>query len=77
MNGVVGGSSGCIDYRDLFFQVTQGKTQGYSIKEIKAKVIKAIKPGTSLRRYFEGAMHLTDVSFVQMLRSHYKVQDAI
>ena len=70
VNGVVGGSSGCIDYRDLFFQMTQGKTQGYSIKEIKAKVIKPMKPGTSLRRHFEGAMHLTDDSFLHMLRSH-------
>ena len=76
VNGVVGGSAGCIEYRDLSYQMTQGKTQGYSTREIRAGVIRAMKPGTSLRRYFEGALHLSDESFIQMLRSHYKVQDA-
>ena len=74
--GVVGGSEGCIDYRDLQFQIKNGKTQGYKMSEIRAGVIKAIKSGSSLKRYFEGAANLTDSEFIKMLRSHYKVKDA-
>ena len=35
INGMVGGGSGCIEYRDLSFQMTQGKTNGYTMKEMR------------------------------------------
>ena len=76
INGTVGGGSGCIEYRDLSFQMTQGKTNGYTMQQIRLGVIRAMKPGSSLKKYFEGAMSLSDENFIQMLRSHYKVQDA-
>ena len=31
-----------------------------------------MKAGSSLRRYFEGRLDLTDEQFTQILRSHYK-----
>ena len=36
INGMVGGESGCIEYRDLSFQMTKGKTNGYTMQQIRS-----------------------------------------
>ena len=76
VTGAVGTSDGCIDFRNLNFQIQDGLSQGYKFKEIRTAVIKAIKAGTSMKKYFEGAYEIDDQEFTKMLRSYYKVQDA-
>ena len=76
INGAVGTSEGCIDFSNLNFQIKDGQTQGYDFDEIRAGIIKSIKTGTSMKKYFENAYHVSDDDFLKMLRSYYKVQDA-
>ena len=76
ITGAVGTSEGCIDFRNLNFQIKDGRTQGYGFAEIRAGIIKAIKTGSSMKKYFENAYHISDIDFMNMLRSYYKVQDA-
>ena len=47
----------------------------YSQKEIMAGLIKAIKAGSSLRRYLEGRPDITEDNFMKILRAHYNVKD--
>ena len=72
INGTVGmGQKDSLSYTSLSFQIQQGKAAGYSIKEIMAAVVKAIKPGTSLRDFLEIWVDITEEDFIEVLRSHY------
>ena len=74
--GVVGGGDNQLDYMCLSYQMKEGRAAGYSNKEVRSGVIRAMKAGSSLRRYFEGRLELTDEQFTQILRSHYNVKDS-
>ena len=74
--GVVGGGDNQLDYMCLSYQMKEGRAAGYSNKEVRSGVIRAMKAGSSLRRYFEGRLDLTDEQFTQILRSHYNVKDS-
>ena len=78
INGTVGGldQKDTLSYTSLSFQIAQGKKAGYTFEEIKAAVIKAIKPTSSLRNYLEGRVNMEEKAFIQILRSHYKEQDS-
>ena len=74
ITGQVGDKEGCIDYMSLSHQMKEGKIR-YSSKEIMSGVIKAMKAGSSLRKYFESTRGLTEENFIKILRSHYNVED--
>ena len=72
INGSVGNTSkDSLSYSSLMFQIKQGKEAGYSIGEVIAAVIKAIKPGTQLREYLECRGEIAEEGFIQVLRTHY------
>ena len=73
--GNVGGGENCLDYMSLSYQIQEGKAHGYSTKEIKGGVIRAIKGG-SLRRYLEGRPDISEENFIKILRTHYNVKDS-
>ena len=74
--GSVGSGKDSLSYTSLSFQMGQGKRAGYSPAEIQAAVIKAMKPGSSLRNYLESREDVEDKAFIQVLRSHYKEKDS-
>ena len=74
--GSVGEGTGAIDYMGLSYQMAEGKSQGYTSKEIMSGVVKAIKAGSSLRRYLESKTDLAEDNFIKILRSHYNVKDS-
>ena len=78
INGTIGnvGQKDTLSYTSLSFQMKQGKMTGYSSKEVCAAVIRAIKPGYSLRDYLESKGDLTETALVQILRSHFKEKDS-
>lgn len=74
--GTVGGGEGCLDYMSLSYQMQEGKAVKHTFKEIKGGVIRAIKAGSSLRRYLEGRSDITEENFIKVLRTHYNVKDS-
>lgn len=74
--GSVGAEDGCVDFETVWFQIQEGKALGYSMKEITSGVIKAIKSGSSLRRYFQSQPNLTETNFMKILRSTYGIEDS-
>ena len=78
ISGVIGSQDhkDTLSFASLSSQIQQGKEAGYSYKEIRAAVIKAIKPGQSLRNYLESNTNLSESAFLKILRSHYKVKDS-
>ena len=55
----------------------EGKGLGYSEKEIISGVIKAMKAGSSIRRYFESITgELDEKRFLGILRQYYNVKDS-
>jgi hypothetical protein len=67
-----------VDFINLLNQITDGIDAGYGEKEVRNGVIRAMKPGTSLRRFFEGplARKMTDKEFRDALRSYYEQEDS-
>ena len=67
-----------IDYINLSNQMADGIEAGYAEKEVRNGVVRAMKPGTSLRRFFEGplARKMTDKEFRDALRSYYEQEDS-
>ena len=50
---------------------------GHSGREVRSAVIKAMKAGSSVRRYFESeGPSMTDEEFREMLRSYHEVEDS-
>ena len=76
--GNIGGTdgSGSIDWNSLNYQIREGLELGYSKREIMSGVIKAIKSGSSLRKYFEGKPNIAWDSFVGILKAHCNVVTA-
>ena len=74
IDGSVGRKAGCIDWQNLQFQVKKGKTAGYNFDEIRNGVIKAMKAGSSMHRYFQNADDIEEDEFMEMLRNHYVIQ---
>ena len=78
----INGSIGAVDQKDtlsytsLSFQMKRGKDSGYGSREIRAAVIKAIKPGSNLRNYLESKIDISETAFIKILRSHFKEKDA-
>lgn len=68
------GAEGGLDY--LSYQIQERKANGYSQKEIMVGVIRAIKGGSSLRRYLEGRPAITEENFMKILRAHFNVKDS-
>ena len=78
INGTIGdpGQKNCLSYSSLCFQISQGETQGYSIKEVYAGVIRAIEPGNPFRDVLElEAEDFDKDAFMKSLRSHFKERD--
>ena len=74
--GVVGGEKNALDYCSLRFQMDEGIEAGYLKKEVRTGVIKAIKAGTTTRRYFErNARDMTHKEFLKTLSELYDNSD--
>ncbi len=74
--GTVGGAEG-LDWNSLQYQMQkEGIELGYSQKEIMSGVIRAMKSGSSLRKYFEGKSSLKWESFTAVLKAHCNVVTA-
>ena len=79
INGMIGdpGQKNCLSYSSLCFQIRQGESQGYTIQEIYAGVIKAIEAGNPFRDVLElESDDFGKEAFMKSLRSHFKEKDA-
>lgn len=75
--GVVASGDKSLDYASLCYQMQEAKEIGYSAREVRSAVIKAMKAGSSLRKYFESeGASLTEKEFRAMLRSYHEVEDS-
>ena len=75
--GVVGGEENAVDMTDLQFQMDEGKDLGYTAREIRAGVIKAMKAGSHTRRYFERNVNVWDQDeFMEMLQLVYTKKES-
>ena len=75
--GIVGGAKNGLDLCSLDFQMKEGRQLGYSEKEIRTGVIKSIKAGTSIRRYFErNAENFTEETFKSMLEELFQKKES-
>ena len=75
VGGTLGGE-GQLEFSEVSFQITEGLAIGYSDREVISGVIKAMKPGCSLRKYCESRRNLTYSSLISILRSHYGIKDS-
>ena len=74
--GTVGGADG-LDWNSLHYQIyKEGLDLGYTEREIMSGVIRAMKSGSSLRKYFEGKPSLTWETFMGVLKAHCNVVTA-
>ncbi len=69
-------TAGSVDWNSLQYQIKEGLELGYGKREIMSGVIKAIKTGSSLRKYFEGKSSLSWESFMGILKAHCNVVTA-
>ena len=75
--GMVASGDKPLDYASLCYQMQEAKEMGYSALEVRSAVIKAMKAGSSLRKYFESeGASLTEKEFRAMLRSYHEVEDS-
>ena len=67
-----------IDYMNLCNQMLDGIEAGYKPREVRNGVVRAMKPGSTLRRFFEGpkARKMDDKDFRETLRTYYKQEDS-
>ena len=67
-----------IDYMNLCNQMLDGMASGYSAREVRNGVVRAMKPGSTLRRFFDGpkARKMNDTEFRETLRTYYKQEDS-
>ena len=72
--GTIGGDNQ-LDYGDVLFQMRDGLSS-YSQEEVMRGVIKSVKPGCELRRFFERAKKMTIADFKSILRTHYRVRES-
>ena len=78
INGTVGvrDTVGALDWSSLFYQIREGINLGYPHREIMSGVIKAMKPGSSLRKYYESKPDMRWDSFLSILKALYDVKDS-
>ena len=74
-SGTIGGENQ-LDLDEVIYQINEGKALGYGIREIVSGVIRATKPGSSLRKYCQTREDLTFESLISLLRSHYGTEDS-
>ena len=74
INGTVGGENQT-EFSSLMYQVREGRTLGYSGKEIQLGIVKVVKDKT-LKKFFEMNMEMPEEEFYEMIRDHYDVKDA-
>ena len=69
INGSVGGDAkDKITIDDLLFQMEEGESLGYSAREVRLGVIRAMKSGSKLRNYFQGQIDMDQETFKSILR---------
>lgn len=78
INGSIGspGQKDKLSYTSLSYQITNGRDEGRTLKEITSAVIRAITPGTPLRTYLESRKKLSFSILFQILRSHFREKDS-
>ena len=82
VSGVVGTEENALDWSSLCFAMKEGKELNFSEKEIRSGVIKAMKSGSSARRYFQGfsTKDLTEqqiqAKFLNLLREIYDTKES-
>lgn len=74
--GQIGSDGEGLDYWSLSHQVREGKVAGFKYEEIRSGIIKAIKSGCSLRRYFESRPNISEEKLLQILQSHFDIKDS-
>ena len=74
-SGSIGGENQ-LDLEEVLYQVNEGKALGYSTREIVSGVIRATKPGSSLRKYCQSRPDLNFETLVSQLSSHYGTEDS-
>ena len=78
INGTIGdpGQKNCLSFSSLCFQIKQGESQGYTINEIYAGVIRAIEAGNPFRDVLElESENFDKEAFMKSLRSHFMESD--
>ncbi len=78
---ITGGTVACrgegeLDYISLSYQIQAGKEKGYRTREIMAAVVKAMKAGSSMKKFYELNPHISEEKFFKMIRSRYEVKDS-
>ena len=74
-NGSIG-VEGSLDYADLIMQMKEGLSLGYDHREVMSGVIRGIKPGSELRKYFVRKGEMSYEDFKQTLREFYDVRES-
>ena len=75
--GTIGGDDSTqLGYSSLIYQMQEGINAGYKVPQVMAGVVKAMKAGCSMRKYFEGNPGISGVKFLKIIRSHYGVKDS-
>ena len=74
-SGTIGGENQ-LDLEEVLYQINEGKALGYKVREIVSGVIRATKPGSSLRKYCQSRPDLKFETLVSQLRSHYGTEDS-
>ena len=75
--GVVGAEENGVDLTDIQFQMKEASDRGYTAREIRAGVIKAMKGGSEIRRYFERKVDkMDDTEFMEMLELWYTKKES-
>ena len=65
-----------ISYSNLKYQLEDGRDTGYNDRELMSGVIRAIKPNSNLRQYFESEGRMPFEEFLQHIKNHYKLTDS-
>jgi hypothetical protein len=77
IGGMVGGTGeNALDYMSLCHQMAEGRELGFTQREVRNGVVRAIKAGSALRKYFERNSKITDLKFIKMLRQYYEMKDS-
>lgn len=78
VDGHVGRTAGCLQWRDLEFQIKKGQSAGHTFDEIRNGVIKAMKTGSSIHTYFIGKVDedVEEEEFLELLQDYHIIQDA-
>lgn len=74
---VAGSGDNALDYMSLCHQMAEGREVGkFKQREIRNGVVRAIKAGSGLRKYFERNVKISDRQFTKMLRNYYEIKDS-